>query len=367
MKKPWLKLYIIIFSLILFACKTENPEPNPTNELYFPPNNSSEWEKISPESIGWNAAQIPALRTLLETNNTRAFIVLKNGKIVIEEYFGNNLTNTGSFTTNSNWYWASAGKTITGLLVGIAQKENLLNIQEKTSTYLGAGWSSLTLTQENQITVKNQLTMTTGLDDGVVNKDCTDKTCLTYLTTPGTRWAYHNAPYTILDKVIEKASNQTFSNYFNARLRDKIGMDGTWLKTGDNNVYYSTPRAMARFGLLLLNKGKWKTEAILDDENYFNAMTNSSQNLNLGYGYLTWLNGKVSFMLPTLQTVFSGSITANAPADMFAAMGKNGQLINVVPSQNLVIIRMGDNPDNSAVPIIFQNDLWAKIKLVIGN
>jgi CubicO group peptidase (beta-lactamase class C family) len=361
-----MKKYFLCLLLFLFACKKENPEPSADSELYFPPNNSSEWEKTTPESLGWNTSQIPVLQTFLQDNNTRAFIVLKNGKIVMEEYFGNNLTNTGTFTANSNWYWASAGKTLTGFLVGIAQKENLLNIEEKTSTYLGAGWSSLTLTQENQITVKNQLTMTTGLDDGVSNKDCTDKTCLTFLTAPGTRWAYHNAPYTILDRVIQSATNQTFSNYFNARLRDKIGMDGNWIKTGDNNVYYSTPRAMARFGLLLLNKGKWKEEVILNDENYLNAMTSSSQNLNLAYGYLTWLNGKNSFMVPTLQTVFSGSISANAPADMFAAMGKNGQLINVVPSQNLVIIRMGDNPDNSAVPFTFQNDLWAKIKLVIN-
>ncbi len=366
MKKTWLKLYITILGIFLFACKTENPEPSPSTELYFPPNNAIDWEKTSPESLAWNTSQIPALRTFLQTNNTRAFIILKDGKIVIEEYFDKNLTG-GTFTATSNWYWASAGKTLTGFLVGIAQKENLLNIQEKTSTYLGAGWSSLTLTQENQITVKNQLTMTTGLDDGVANKDCTDKACLTYLTAPNTRWAYHNAPYTILDKVIEGASNQTFSNYFNTRLRDKIGMDGTWLKTGDNNVYYSTPRAMARFGLLLLNKGKWKEEAILNDENYFNAMTSSSQNLNLAYGYLTWLNGKASFMAPGLQTVFSGSLSPNAPADMIAAMGKNGQLINVVPSQNLVIVRMGDNPDNSLVPLTFQNELWAKIKSVIGN
>jgi CubicO group peptidase (beta-lactamase class C family) len=366
MKKTWLKLYITIFGIFLFACKTENPEPSPSTEIYFPPNTPSEWEKTSPESLAWNTSQIPALRTFLQTNNTRAFIMLKNGKIVLEEYFDKNLSG-GTFTAASNWYWASAGKTLTGFLVGIAQKENLLNLQAKTSTYLGTGWSSLTLTQENQITIKNQLTMTTGLDDGVANKDCTDKPCLTYLTAPNTRWAYHNAPYTVLDKVIEAASNQTFSNYFNTRLRDKIGMDGTWLKTGDNNVYYSTPRAMARFGLLLLNKGKWKNEAILNDESYFDAMTSSSQNLNLGYGYLTWLNGKGSFMVPTLQTVFSGSIAANAPTDMIAAMGKNGQLINVVPSQNLVIIRMGDNPDNSAVPFTFQNDLWAKIKLVIGN
>jgi hypothetical protein len=50
-----------------------------------------------------------------------------------------------------------------------------------------------------------------------------------------------------------------------------------------------------------------------------------------------------------------------------AAMGKNGQLINIVPSLELVMIRMGDNPDNSLVPVSFQNDLWEKLNKVIPS
>jgi len=47
--------------------------------------------------------------------------------------------------------------------------------------------------------------------------------------------------------------------------------------------------------------------------------------------------------------------------------GKNGQLINVVPGKNLVMIRMGDAPDNALVPFTYQNDLWTKLNAVIGN
>lgn len=207
--------------------------------------------------------------------------------------------------------------------------------------------------------------MTAGLNDAGTNRDCTDPSCLTYLANPSTRWAYHNAPYTRLDGVIEGASGMTFSNYFNTRLRDKIGMNGFWQKLGFNNVYFSTPRSMARFGLLILNKGKWDDETILADENYYNAMITPSQDINKSYGYLWWLNGQSSFMLPTLQTVFPGSISPNAPAEMICAIGKNGQLINIIPSQNMVVIRMGDNPDESLVPTNFQDELWAKIKEVI--
>ena len=66
-------------------------------------------------------------------------------------------------------------------------------------------------------------------------------------------------------------------------------------------------------------------------------------------------------MYPGSQFVFSGSIIPNAPNDMIAALGKNGQFLNIVPSQNIVLIRMGDNPDNTLVPINFNDDIWAYI------
>ena len=144
-------------------------------------------------------------------------------------------------------------------------------------------------------------------------------------------------------------------------------MNGLWIKTpGSNNIYYSNARSMARFGLLLLNKGKWNSSAILNDTNYFHSQVNTSQSMNLSYGYLTWLNGKSSYMLPQSQIVFSGSIIPNAPADLFAALGKNDQKIYVVPSQQLVIIRMG-NTAGGVKPAgsDFDNELWGKLKTII--
>jgi len=143
-------------------------------------------------------------------------------------------------------------------------------------------------------------------------------------------------------------------------------MDGSFIMSGENNLFYSTGRSMARFGLLLLSKGTWNGTAIIP-ESYFELMITTSQNLNLSYGYLTWLNGKASYMSPGPQIVTPNSLTPNAPADMFAAMGKNGQLINVVPSKNIVVIRLGDAPDNNLVPLTYQNVLWNKLNAVITN
>ncbi|HEV8511815.1 MAG TPA: serine hydrolase domain-containing protein [Cyclobacteriaceae bacterium] len=360
--------FSFIYILIAVACSKKS-DPAPSTSLYFPPSGSSTWETVTPASLGWNESAIPDLQTYLVNSNTRAFIVLKDGKIVIEQYNGAQLNTSAAFTVSSSWYWASAGKTLTSALVGIANANGKINFDAKTSDYLGTGWTSLTSTQESKITVRHQLTMSTGLDDyngGVTgDNDCTDPSCLIYKADPSTRWAYHTGPYTLLDGVIAAGTGQSLTNYLNDQILSKVGMDGSFQKTGYNNVFVSTPRSMARFGLLLLNKGVWNGTTIIPSS-YFDLMTTSSQNLNPSYGYLTWLNGKNSYMTPGSQVSNNGPLTPNAPSDMFAAMGKNGQLINVVPSMNLVMIRMGDSPTNTGlVPFTVQNDIWAKLNAII--
>lgn len=323
---------------------------------YFPPLAGSTWDTIQPSSLGWCQDRVDSLYDFLEQENTKGFLLLKNGKIVLEKYFG-------TFTQDSSWYWASAGKTLTGFMVGMAQEQGFLDINAPTSQYLGTGWTACSPVQEAAITVRHQLTMTTGLDDGVQpDSDCTDPICLQYLADPGTRWAYHNAPYTLLRDVLQSATGQSPNLWTYQQVSSRIGMSGLWLDMGWNNVFFSTPRSMARFGHLLLNKGVWDTDTLLHDPAYFTAMTTSSQTLNESYGYLTWLNGQNSFMVPGLQLQIPGSIIPNAPADMFMALGKNDQKIHVVPSEDMVVVRMGNPADStSLVPIVFDNQLWAYI------
>jgi len=346
------------------ACGTSDPDPLNTAPLYFPPVGGTAWESTRPADLGWNENKLEGLYTFLAEKNTRAFIVLKDGKIVIEKYFGKQLDGTTDFHANSNWYWASAGKTLTAALVGIAANQNLLNLDDRSSDFLGVGWTQLSREQEGAITVRHQLTMTTGLDDGVINPDCTEPNCLVYKAASGSRWAYHNAPYTLLDEVIAQATGKSLNTFASDEILTKTGMNGLYLANGYNNVFYSTARSMARFGLLLLANGNWDGTQIIPKE-YVALMTTTSQNINLSYGYLTWLNGKASSMVPRSQVVFNIPIASNAPADMFAALGKNGQIISVVPSQNLVVIRMGDVPDDSLVPFTFHNELWASLQNVM--
>lgn len=345
---------ILLLFLIIIACSKKEEIQEIDNGLYFPSTNNI-WETVSAESLGWNTSEIQPLLNYLDEKNTKGFIVLYNGRIVLENYFNNH-------TVNSNWYWASAGKTLTSIITGIAEEQGFLNINKPVSTYLGTGWTSIDLEKENLITSKHLLTMTSGLDDNL--GDNVDPENLKYTADAGLRWAYHNV-YVKLQHIIEITTKQTFSNFFSEQLKDKIGMTGSWIQLNDLSIYWSTTRSMARFGLLAFNNGVWDKTSIVNT-NYFNNSIKTSQNINKSYGYLWWLNGKESYHLPQSQLKFSGNLIPNAPNDMYAALGKNDQKIYVVPSKKLVIIRMGESAENSNFALSsFDNDLWDKINAVI--
>ncbi|MCC6721557.1 MAG: serine hydrolase [Bacteroidia bacterium] len=335
-------------------------EISKAQSLYFPPIGNNSWDTISPSRLGWCNEKIDSLMNFLEKKNTKAFLILKDGKIVIEKYFG-------TFKQDSIWYWASAGKTLTAFATGIAKQEGYIKLNDTSSKYLGNNWTSCNIADENKITVWHQLTMTTGLDDGVADPYCTLPSCMKYKANAGSRWAYHNAPYTMLDKVIESATGKNLNLYLYQKLILPIGMSGLFVKSGYNNIFMSNARTMARFGLLILNKGNWNGNKIMTDTTYYREMTNTSQNLNLSYGYLWWLNGKKSFMVPGLQYAFNFYLLPSAPSDLIAALGKNGQFINVVPSQNLVLIRMGNAPGSKEVPIEFNDSIWQRINTLKCN
>ena len=85
------------------------------------PNNSNIWDTLSPANLSWCQNKIDSLYDYLEINNTKSFILLKDGKIVLEKYFNGH-------SDTSSWYWASAAKTITSFLVGMAQEDGYLEI-----------------------------------------------------------------------------------------------------------------------------------------------------------------------------------------------------------------------------------------------
>lgn len=355
--------YLLLLSIFfaLFGCQKDNGgvsiDPVPAAEYYYPPLTGDIWQTTTATSLNWDEIKLQEAFDYAATKSSYGLIVLHHGKIVKEQYWN-------GWTKDTKYYIASAGKSVSAFAAGIAQQEGTININNKVSQYLGAGWTALPLAKENLITVKNQLNMTTGLDDGVADPDCKTPACLIYKADAGTRWAYHNAPYHLVHDVIATASGKTWNAWCKEKLFDKIGMPNSiWL----NHVMWCTTREAARFGSVILSKGKWNGATLLNDASYFTAMTNTSQNYNLSYGYLWWLNGKSSTMVPGFQTVFPTVLVPNAPADMYMALGKDDKKIYVIPSLDAVVVRLGDNASGNSTlgPSSFDNELWGKLKLAM--
>lgn len=355
--------FLLVLSVFLLNCSSDDSSDDSSIDqstvaeaMYFPPSNSDTWETKTLSSLNWHQDKVQDLLSYLELKHSKSFMILQNGKVVMEYYFNGH-------TSTTPWYWASAEKTLTSTVTGIAEQEGFLNINNKVSQYLATGWTSAPLAKENLITCKHLLTMTSGLDDSL--GDDVSPANLQYKADAGTRWAYHNV-YVKLQDVVAAATGQSWSQYFNVKLRDKIGMSGSWVQSGDLSVYWSTTRSMARFGLLALNNGNWNGNQIVN-QNYFQSAVSTSQNINLAYGYLWWLNGKTSYHLPQTQLQFNGKLIPSAPDEMYCAFGKNDQKIYVVPSKKIVIIRMGEAADNVNLALSdFDDVLWQKINAVIN-
>ena len=205
-------LFCAMCLLLISSCtkKDDNTIDPPENvEMYFPPTESNEWEVSSIFDLNWNEDKTEDLYNFLELKKTKGFIVLKDGKIVIEKYFNGH-------TQNQKWTWFSAAKSLTATAIGIAQDEEIININNKTSDYLGNNWSALTANQQELITVKHHLSMSTGLKDNVGNAVpwmCTWPICLEYLAEPGTRWAYHQGAFILLQDMLTQ-NTQRHPQYF---------------------------------------------------------------------------------------------------------------------------------------------------------
>lgn len=347
MKKNTFLIPLAVIGLLLLIFH----EKSNGQSLYYPPVDG-EWERVDISTLRWCPEAVDSLATFLAEHDTKAFIILVDGRIAIEEYFG-------EFTRDSFWYWASAGKSLAAFITGLAQEQGYLHIEDPVQQYLGEGWTSCAQEDEAGISIRHQLSMTTGFDERGVDLDCLSPECLKCLYEPGSRWYYHNAPYRLVQDVVAEATGQSFQRYTMSQLRSVTGISGLWL----NYVFFSNARSMARFGLLMLAEGRWGPDRVMTDSVYFQSMIRSSQAFNKAYGYLWWLNGQDNFQLPGIPLSLPGTLISEAPADMYAALGRDDQKLYVVPSTGMVVVRLGRDAGSGAVPALssFDNKLWTRI------
>lgn len=363
-RPAWLLLWVLGLAACGGTTAPTTPPPPPPGggtlptTTYYPPLGSTAWETISPTALGWNAAALESALDWAGTQNSSAIVILSRGRIVAERYWN-------GWTPQTAGPYFSAGKTITSYLIGQLAAEGRLALDEPVSRRLGAGWSRAT--SESQITVRQLLSMASGLDDS-----------LRTVTAPGPRFYYNNPAYYQLFGVAEAAAGTSMTALTQARLWSRIGMStARWVPSTDTGepgfIHAGSARDFARFGLLMLQHGVWDGQRVHADSAFLANARRPSGTDNASYGWLWWLNGGASYRTPgpyLLPTV-SGPLIPDAPADLAAALGKDDKKLYVVPSLQLVVVRLGDRAPTSGTASpeaisSFDNALWQRLRPAIG-
>jgi CubicO group peptidase (beta-lactamase class C family) len=283
--------------------------------------------------------------------NTKAVVIVHDGKIIAERY----APGIGIDTPLTGW---SATKSVNNALIGILVREGKLSVSEPAPV---AAWSD-PHDPRHAITIDNLLRMTSGLDIGDSIKaglasiidpstqmlfDENDMGVYAerarLAVGPGTGWKYTDASAILLSRIVRDqvgGSEASVYAFAHRELFDKLGMqnvtlefDGAGTPIGSSHMW-APARAWARFGMLYLHDGGIGGERILPPGwvDYSAALTAGSETYGYGAGF--WTNRGES----------SGGrrrIGGGMPADAFLARGSQGQYVVIVPSQNLVVARLG--------------------------
>lgn len=277
-----------------------------------------------------------------EPFGTRAVVVLKDGKLIVEQY-------AEGFDKDSKQIGWSMTKSIFNSLIGIAIQQKKLDGLNQTKLF--PEWKD----ERKKISLKNILQMNSGLSWEEDYSTISEATTMLYnednmvdyvLNQPmeakiGKHWEYSSGSSNLLGGILRNAmSKKEYFDFPYKYLFDKIGAQSFVLETDASNNYvassyaWATARDWAKFGQLFLDKG------VVDGEQLFPAgwteFSAETANDSKGqYGAQFWLPTKEEY--------------PNSPKDMYFADGFQGQRIFIIPSENLVIVRLGltrfDPPD----------------------
>lgn len=322
--------------------------------VVFPPSTGA-WASIAPAALGWDSTALNAALDWAGTQQTTAMLIAWRGRVVAERYWR-------GWTPETDSIIASAGKSVLATLVGQLQAEGRVGLDAPASQYLGPGWSRSPST-EARITVRHLLQMTSGLNDS-----------LQAVVAPGTRFYYNNPAYYQLFALVTRVTGQDINTATRTRLLAPIGMGGTWrfnVDTGEPGFILScTARDMARFGLLMLTRGRWNGTPVVDST-WVTEMWRQGPPDNGAYGLLWWLNGSSGVRVPGPYwfPTQPGMLVPSAPRDLVAALGKGDKKIYVIPSLDLVVVRHGAEADvaggDPLAVSAFDEQLWQRLRRAI--
>lgn len=270
---------------------------------------------------------------------TRAVLVIYKDQIVAEKY-------ESGFSKKSKILGWSMTKSITATMFGILQKQGKFDIYQPAPV---AEWKN---DRRAKITTNDLLHMNSGLQWEENYETISDATKMLFLAkdmtsvqrhkpaiyAPNTHWNYSSGTSNLLSGILrgQFKTHQEYLDFWYANLIDKIGMHSMFIETDMSGNYvgssygWATTRDWAKFGLLYLHKGNWNGEQLFDPSwaDYVATPTEDSAGR---YGAHFWLN--------------SGGYYPDAPRDLYSANGFQGQMVFIIPSMDLVIVRMGLKED----------------------
>jgi CubicO group peptidase (beta-lactamase class C family) len=310
------------------------------------------------------AGGLPFVDLALSVKNFAAqcVLVMKGNEVVAEWNFGNH-------TPSTKIVLASVSKSFTNTLVGIAQKKGLVNIDDKASKFI-TEWVG---TNSESVTIRHLLAMTSTRSEFNLANSLQDLRSQTlfpafggaqHATSPGLRWAYHNASTQALEIVLSRATGESVSAFAQRELFAKLGMTTTIEKDlkGIEVVYAgftSTCLDVAKLTRLYLQKGMWDGQQILTPEYVVDSLTPQvtstavNASMNGSYGLQIWLNSDKGTSVTVGRT---GSLYPDLPTDMFWFQGACRQFGVGVPSKDLTVVMLRPGCDTLEKAFLDQLD-----------
>ncbi|MBI5240499.1 MAG: serine hydrolase [Elusimicrobia bacterium] len=314
------------------------PGPWPGREPEEPRPGPAPLGKVLERSLGEPA---PA-----RLRRTRAAVVVRGGRLLAERY----APGFGPRTRLCGW---SMTKTVMSALVGVLVGEGRLSLQSRA---LLPQWRAPG-DPRAAITLDDLLRMRSGLAFAEVYSDpLSDVTRMLFASpgaadfaaakrlraAPGQSWAYASGTTNIVSRVVRGLFDrqEDYLAFPRRALFGPLGMSSAVMEpdaAGDlvaSSFMYATARDWARFGLLYARDGVWDGRRVLPEGWVDYSRTPTEQSPDGRYGAHWWLK---------LTRDFGGETEAarRIPADAFHALGHEGQIVTVIPSLDLVVVRLG--------------------------
>jgi CubicO group peptidase (beta-lactamase class C family) len=321
-------------TLLMAACQASARVPSVTQDTTPWP--TRDWTSASPASQGMDAQLLASAVTAAKEEKIGLYslLVIRNGVIVAETYF-----NGDDASTRREVY--SCTKSFTGTLIGIAIDKGLIKgVDRPLSDFLPAASYANPDPRKAAITLENMLTMNSGLDwnesDATYSAMYSSSDWTKYVlgfpmrAQPGTEFNYCSGCSHVLSAVIQNQTSGTAKQFAKTNLLDPLGISGAMWESDAQGIPIGgwglrlTPREMAKLGYLYLHKGQWNGKQIVSSA-WVQAATqkHSATDNNLDYGYQWWIYPRFG---------------------AYAALGRYGQTIFVVPDKNLVIVTTAHIP-----------------------